>query len=301
MSYPKPNVVQVQIPASNFGVGRRSAISQISEHHVVGDSQHVINKAKTQQFSTTYTIAMDGTIYQLVDESNTPYCDNDYRSNGRSITIEHAGGHANFPYTEAMYQSSIKLHAYLFSKYGILNCVRHREIPEVKADPAKATACPGQLDVERIVSQAKKLLSGNGVEEMTDENYVRAFFIDLFDVTATPEQVATYINRPYKEVYNELRNAPPYRARRDYIKQVIIDNNARAEAITVLRKQADELAQRPTKETFDQLHGELVRCDENMKTTAAQNHALEEEKKLSQQTGNSILRFIADWWNSRKK
>lgn len=161
MSVQKPPVVRVQIPSNKYGVGRRSGISQVSEHHVVGDARHVIDKAQGEAiFSTTYTIAMNGTIYQLVDDKNTPYCDNDYRSNGRSVTIEHAGGHASFPYTEEMYQSSIKLHAWLFQTYGNLNCVRHRDIPEIKADPRKATACPGGLDVERIVREAKALLQG---------------------------------------------------------------------------------------------------------------------------------------------
>lgn len=153
------NIVNVinSIPAGNFGVGRRSAISQISEHHAVGDASHVLSKARGAgaEFSCTFTIATDGTIYQLVAESNTPYTDNDYRSNGRAITIEHAGG-GNYPYTEAMYKASAELHAYLFAKYPGINCVRHRDIPEIKADPSKATACPGGLDVERIIRQAKE-------------------------------------------------------------------------------------------------------------------------------------------------
>lgn len=165
MAVPKPPIVNLinQVPAGNFGVGRRSPISQLSEHHVVGDAIHAINKAKVKgnQFSTTYTIALDGTIYQLVEHGNTPYCDNDYRSNGRSITIEHAGGLLpNYPYTEAMYQSSIKLHAWLFQELGNLNPIRHRDIPEIKADPSKATACSGGLDVDRIVREARNLLKG---------------------------------------------------------------------------------------------------------------------------------------------
>ena len=104
MMIDKPAITRITIPNNNFGDGRRSAISQISEHHAVGDASHVISKAKSSvQFSTTFTIGLDGTIYQLVDEGDTPYCDNDYRSNNRSITIEHAGGLLpDYPYTEAM-------------------------------------------------------------------------------------------------------------------------------------------------------------------------------------------------------
>ena len=166
MPVSKPHITRVGIPSNKFAIGRAAPISQISEHHVVGDAVHVINKANSKIiFSTTFTIGMDGTIYQLVDIANTPFCDNAWQSNARSITIEHAGGHANFPYTEAMYQSSIALHAWLFQTYGYLNCVRHRDIPEVKANASKATACPGGLDVERIVREAKQLLT-QGADEM---------------------------------------------------------------------------------------------------------------------------------------
>lgn len=175
MAISKPHIVRVQIPSNKYGRGRVYRISQISEHHVVGDAQHVINKAQGSAiFSTTFTIAMDGTIYQLVEIGDTPYCDNDYRSNGRSITIEHAGGHPSYPYTEAMYASSIHLHAWLFQEYGMLNCVRHRDIPEIKADPSKATACPGGLDVERIVRDAKaRLQQGENMAEKINLNTSR--------------------------------------------------------------------------------------------------------------------------------
>lgn len=153
---PKPPITFVTIPSNKYGKGRSSKITQISEHHAVGDAKHVIAKAQGPAiFSTTFTIAMDGTIYQLVDENNTPYCDNAWQSNSRAITIEHAGG-GSFPYTEEMYNASAALHAYLFEKYGPLNCVRHRDIPEIVADPSKATACSGALDVERIIRQAKE-------------------------------------------------------------------------------------------------------------------------------------------------
>lgn len=55
---------------------------------------------------------------------------------------------------------------------------------------------------------------------MADENFVRAFFIDLFNVNPTPEQLRTYVGRPVLEVYNELRNAPPRAERVAYIQRL---------------------------------------------------------------------------------
>lgn len=196
----KPPVTRVTIPSNKYTVGRYAPISQVSEHHAVGDASHVITKAKGAAiFSTTYTIAMSGEIFQLVDDKDTPYCDNDFRSNSRSITIEHAGGLLpNYPYTEAMYQSSIKLHAWFFQTYGDLNCVRHRDIPEIKADPSKATACPGQLDVERIVNEAKGLLVSK--DALTREEVILTYYNAYQDEQPSEEYIKSWTGKPYSQL-----------------------------------------------------------------------------------------------------
>lgn len=196
------------VPATNYTVGRRSLISQISEHHVVGDASHAINKAKIngQEFSCTYTIGSNGTIYRLVAENNTPYTDNDFDSNSRSITIEHAGG-GDYQYTEAMYRASIELHAQLFQKYGNLVCVRHKDIPEIKADPRKATECPGGLSVERIVSNAKALQG----EEMLRAPHQASLFVAYLGRLPLPEEVARDVGRKtVEQMVNELDQSGEY-------------------------------------------------------------------------------------------
>jgi len=74
---------------------------------------------------------------------------------------------------------------------------------------------------------------------MTDENFVTAFFIDLFGTGPTKEQLKTYVGRPFNEVYNELRNAPPHKEYVNYIRAVITDNNNRAETIKGLVNERD--------------------------------------------------------------
>lgn len=74
---------------------------------------------------------------------------------------------------------------------------------------------------------------------MTDENFVTAFFIDLFGTGPTKEQLKTYVGRPFNEVYNELRNAPPHQEYVKYIQAVIQDNNNRAETIKGLVNERD--------------------------------------------------------------
>lgn len=225
MAVAKPNIVRVSIPSGHYGVGRKSPISQISEHHIVGDSNAVLAKAKSAVFSCTFTIAMDGTIFQLVDLKDTAYCDNDYNSNSRSISIEHAGGHPNYPYTEAMYRSSIRLHAWLFQQYGNLNCIRHREIPEIKADRSKATACPGSLDVNRIVTQAKQLLSG-GDEVFKNINEVKEAFLMLRGKVGSTAEMKLWIGKPKQSFFRTAKKEA------DRYRQQNVDLKAKVKSLT---------------------------------------------------------------------
>lgn len=80
---------------------------------------------------------------------------------------------------------------------------------------------------------------------MTDDNFVNAWFIDLFGVPATQPQLAQYVNRPWMDVYNELRNALPHQQRLAYYTQVIADNDARATALTDVSTQLQVLQNKP--------------------------------------------------------
>lgn len=133
--------------AGNYESGRRNAISRITFHHIVGDAPAAIARFQTAgvQVSATYVIGSDGTLYQCVKEGDTPYTDANADSNSRAITIEHAGP----PYAEAMYKTSVGLVGDLIARYGIKDFKRHRDVSDTP------TACPGQLDVERIVNEAK--------------------------------------------------------------------------------------------------------------------------------------------------
>lgn len=306
MPVAKPPITQVEIPGTSFAPGRNYPISQISEHHAVGDAHHVISKARSVQFSCTFTISQDGTIFQLVAIGDTPYTDNDYRSNGRSITIEHAGG-GDFPYTEAMYQASIKLHAWLFQQYGSLNCVRHREIPEIASTPSKATACPGSLDVERIVSEANKLLKGEEEvrigndqgwrDRMNRFHHQLVYNADMSDAvfqSIVGKELATVLFQ-----WSDHSNADNL-TQQQVIGEIALRDNWQGQ-ITELRRLADELGKRPTKENFEALQQQMQKCTIDFSDIQAEAEQLKSEKQESVQTGNAIIRFISDWWNARKK
>lgn len=146
-----PNITQIKIPGYKYQTGRSKPVDQITFHHIVGDAGAAIARFRdsTDVVSSTYIIGSNGRIYQCVAESDTSYADANFDSNSRAITIEHAGGNPSTPYTEAMYNASAELCAWIMSRYNITRFMRHRDVSNVP------TACPGALDVERIINQAE--------------------------------------------------------------------------------------------------------------------------------------------------
>jgi hypothetical protein len=73
------------------------------------------------QSSVNYIIDTDGTVYQVVHESDIAYHDGNFWSNMHSIGIEHVGYDATgyLWYNTAQYRSSAKLVAYLLKKYHL--------------------------------------------------------------------------------------------------------------------------------------------------------------------------------------
>lgn len=212
MAVPAPNIIRVQIPSTNFRKGRASAISQITFHHIVGDAAAAIARFKIsgEQASSTYVIGSNGQIYQLVEESDTPYTDANGPSNSRSITIEHAGGHPAVPYTAAMYSASAHLVAWIRDRHKITRFERHRNVSDTP------TACPGTLDVEGIVSNSSKIMSGQGDNEMiTHEQYqVGAEAVGTvygkdfnYDPNRTVDEFVNFLNGQAPVITREMETA----------------------------------------------------------------------------------------------
>lgn len=254
MAIPKPNMLPVSgIPASNHGGRRPARPTHITDHHIVGDAPAAIAEARkpAREMSFTYTISKDGIIYQALDPMTIPYTDTNYTSNKRAITIEHAGGHASVPYTEAMYKSSIHLHAWLRQEFNIpeQNILKHSQVAD------KPTACPGGLDTERIKRESTKLLQGAAmpINQITNEELTRLhrlamssepgpLFIKAFESGALTPALAQLERDP-----NRLNAKFP----------------ALQNQLAELRKQAEELAKNPTKAEFDKLQADIIACEEN--------------------------------------
>lgn len=154
MPVSKPNITRVTIPTTNFG-SVRGRPTRITFHHIVGDLAAARARFKKlgEQASATFGIGSDGRIEQFVELDRIPYSDGVFASNKITASIEHAGGHPSVPYTEKMYASSVHLVAWLIQTYGINDFKRHRDL--------KATACPGGLDVERIIREARRMIENS--------------------------------------------------------------------------------------------------------------------------------------------
>lgn len=93
----------------------------------------------------------DNTVWQWVREEHVAYHAGSYPMNQRSIGIEH-DANPDRPLSEASYQTSAELIAQICKRYNIPidrnHIIKHSEVP-------RATACPGTIDIDRLVTLAK--------------------------------------------------------------------------------------------------------------------------------------------------
>lgn len=203
----KPTTIWKPAAEGNFGYGRELPISQITYHVIVGDAPGAIAKFQTPgiQVSSTYVIGSDGTIYQMVADANTPYTDNNFYSNSRAITIEHAGA-GGVPYTDAMYNASIALTRWLIDTYGINDFKRHRDVADAP------TQCPDDLDVERIVNGAK-----GGDVSTVGEVEIRQIWPKVFGYEASDADVKAWIGSESNTFLRAIVASPQAQAFDQYI------------------------------------------------------------------------------------
>ncbi len=147
------------IPTSNYAVGRQNmSIDYIALHHSEAsmESMDAHFKSPTEQVSAHYGVARDGRVWQWVQDADTAFAVGNLTGNFASISIEHEelGDDA---FTDLQYATSATLINQLCLAHGIPiqrgawpglpGIVPHREF--------SATACPGTLDIDRLVKEAQ--------------------------------------------------------------------------------------------------------------------------------------------------
>lgn len=156
MAVPRPTIKWRGAHPNNFTVGRPGAArdGRNTFHHVVGtrESAVIVFNQPGRGASSHFVVGGDR-IDQCVDIANTAWCDGNWDSNLRTISVEHEGGqNGTGPYSAAMYRQAAHLCAWLRENYGVKRYIRHRDVS------LKSTACPGGLDVEKIWRDATALI-----------------------------------------------------------------------------------------------------------------------------------------------
>lgn len=177
-------------PSSNFDAGRSGyVVDHITDHLTAGTNslswlRGAAGGSSNTNSSCTYLIARDGTVYQLVDEGDTPWTDGNYLYNQTGITIEHEAESGQV-FTDAQVQASIALHARIAQRQGwtklvhppdtvepeggppgTANVIGHYQVPDPHSPNLGGggdhhTNCPGPLfPWQQIIDGANAVLAG---------------------------------------------------------------------------------------------------------------------------------------------
>lgn len=134
----------------------------------------------SSQASAHYGIGSSGEIHQYVSESDGSWSDANYESNNTTISIEHEGGIASAPCTDACVEASARLCADIARRYGWTrlwhdgtkgNVWLHREIHGTDHATCPDLA-PNGLPYKQIIDKANNLLKGQGMA-LTDEDVMK--------------------------------------------------------------------------------------------------------------------------------
>lgn len=160
------------IGSPNHYNGRNGyAVTHITLHimvgHLAGTDSIFLNP--DSQASAHYGIGANGTIHQYVSENDGSYSDANFASNNSTISIEHEGGMAGVPCTQACMDASARLCADIARRHGWThlwhdglngNIWLHREVPGTDHYGCP-DRCVNALPVDRIINRANELLRGD--------------------------------------------------------------------------------------------------------------------------------------------
>ena len=155
---PRPNIIWRGAHPNNFTVGRPGGgrDGRNTFHHVVGSAESAVivfnnpNRGASSHFVIT---AQPDVIFQCVDLNNTAWCDGNWDSNLRTISMEHDGTWLNGYDNPTVRENSAKLVAWMMDQGLVGYPVRHRDVSQL------GTACPGDLPVEAIWNRAKEIVA----------------------------------------------------------------------------------------------------------------------------------------------
>jgi hypothetical protein len=173
MSYSNLVSKKIQAYSGNYTSGRTSKITEICIHHTAGvmsiEQLGNLWQTKGRNGSSNYGIGNDGRIGCYVDENDTAWCNSNWNSNCRSVSIETSndstGG--DWHVGDKALNSLIKLVADIAKRNGMGKLVKGKNLTWHKM--YTATACPGPYllsKIDYIIEQANKI---NGQSNAADQ------------------------------------------------------------------------------------------------------------------------------------
>jgi N-acetyl-anhydromuramyl-L-alanine amidase AmpD len=158
MTYPDAMVEMLPLDHS---APRGSKVDRIVLHITAGPTAHsAIETFRTskapQRTSAHFVIDRDGTVYQLVDTVYAAW--HASQVNACSVGIEHAAIPEALPATQAQYEASAKLVAWLCHSLEI-PCDRAHVLGHNEASPkdGHTRCCEGALSADKVVEMAAAL------------------------------------------------------------------------------------------------------------------------------------------------
>lgn len=161
------SLVSIKVPAhsNNYTVGRSGRkIEKIAIHHMAGiltaKQCGGIFQNGNRKASSNYGIGKDAEVGLYVDEENTSYCNSNWDSNCKSVTIETSNSSlgGDYPVSDAVLNKLIELVADIAKRNNLGKLVKGQNL--VWHRMYAATTCPGDYllsKMDYIAEQANKI------------------------------------------------------------------------------------------------------------------------------------------------
>lgn len=190
------------VDANGYNVGREGTVNHIVLHH--GDTpslEGILNTLNGVVGSPTTQYAVkDNVAVAMVDEQDTAWTNTRWMSNSRSVTVEICNDvvKGDKP-SDASHETAAWLTARAAVRHGIelplvhgINVFGHKEVSKLP------TACPGLLDIKKIVARANEILATNPGEvvEPTPDN--SGIIERLARIEYLVKQTDALLNRVFK-------------------------------------------------------------------------------------------------------
>lgn len=170
---PRPNIVWRGAHPNNFTVGRPGGglDGRNSNHHVVGSAESAVlvfnNGSRGASSHLVITDRADVAAWQCVDFANTAWCDGNWESNLRTISMEHHGDWRFGYNNQQVLENSAKVVAWLRDQGLVNRPIRHRDVA------TNGTICPADLPVEHIWNMATDIINHYNTPQDTRPQWLK--------------------------------------------------------------------------------------------------------------------------------